>query len=305
VTRHSIALALVVATLAWGSPARAAGGAAPPKVAARVQLSPQVRSQLSAEQRRQVQLALSQARMETTQRLQVLQASIRVKKNGAAQAAKTAAVCAKGVVILEVTPTTFMPGDPLVVTGCGFNDSTGMLLLSDGNQQLKITSWSDTAIEATIPALGGFADPKSVTLSVVTVAAGKSAPSAALTLKPRLVLKEIVPAGVSLGGCGDFFMYGIVQHQVQPGDAPNCAKGTDTVSFGIQLKNNWTFHSLVFSTLCTAANTPCGGPNGATPAPGTYQLGKSFLPDLVVSWQGFVAYYPAIMVMGPEGTPAQ
>lgn len=235
-------------------------------------------------------------------RLGLLRANLAARKSVAVKFGDNAANCAKGPLISEVTPSSLMPGDPVLVTGCGFMDNIGMLLISDNNNQLKITRWSDKEIEATIPAIQGFTDPKNVTLSVVTVAAGKSAPSQSLTLKPTLVLKEIVPVGVTMSGCGDRYQYGIVEHTTKTGDPSHCGKGEDTVQFGIQLKNNWAFHSLIFTKLCTANLGPCGGANNATLIGSAYQLGKTYLPDLKVNWQGYVAYYPAIMVMGPSGT---
>jgi hypothetical protein len=270
--------------------------------------NPQTQARLAALNKQHVQGILDRELTKNLTRLDSLKGQIQQKKVNAPVAAKRAldagtAACLTGPQIFEVTPLTIMPGDPVVVTGCGFTGSTGMLLLSDGNRQMAITSWSDAAIEATVPKITGFADPKSVTLKVVTVDATKTAPSPPLTLKPSLVLQEILPAGVSLSGCGDSFVYGIVSHPVSPGEGQACGQGTDTVKFGYQLTNNWTFHSVVFDTLCTQSLTPCGGANHAAADTSVYQLGKSLIPDMKVTWQGYVSYYPSIMAVGPEGTP--
>jgi hypothetical protein len=260
---------------------------------------------LAARQRREVARIVEQHGAQARQRREDLRGRINARKDSWVNHGKQTEACFAGPRILEVVPTNFMPGDPVVVNGCGFLDGTGMLLLSEGKRQFAIEHWSDTRIEGTVPAMSGFVEAKNVSVSVITVDAGKSTPSSPLTLEPKLVLKEILPLGVDLSGCGDRYQYGIVEHRPQGNEAPSCGQGIDTVRFGIQLKNNWTFHSLVFNALCTASHTACGGANTANAMSGAYQLGKSYLPDLKVNWKGYVAYYPAIMAMGPEGTPAQ
>jgi hypothetical protein len=177
-----------------------------------------------------------------------------------------------------------------------------MLILSDGNTQMNVSGWTDSSIEATVPNLTGFADPKSVTIKVVTVEAGKSVPSKALSLKPTLVLKDISPVAAQTLACSGYFYDGIVSHMW---GSTTCKTGTDTVKFGTPLRNNWTFYAVFVDAVCPGFNYPVNcDPNYAyaTPVTDGYQLGKSTLPDMPVHWAGDVNYSPRIVAMGPAGT---
>jgi hypothetical protein len=287
--------AVVVAALLLASaPGRAADA---PKGAARV--SPDVQARFKAFSGQESQRVLSLENAKRTARTQSLKASFPALRSAAvAKAALDKAGCFANPRIDAVTPDTFQPGDPVLVTGCGFKDAKGMLLLSDGNTQMSVGSWADTSIESVAPDLQGFADPKSVTLKVVTVEAGKSVPSKPLTLQPSLDLKEIVAIAADLQGCTKFLEWGIVHHASDPG--ASCPKsGTDTVKFARTLQNHWAFHSLSFDTVCPGA---CGGLNGTQPDKSGFQLGKSVLPDLHVAWWGTMSYYASVRVMGPKGT---
>lgn len=287
--------ALIAAALLL--PAASGGAADVPKTAVRV--SPDVQARFKAFSGQESQRVLSQETARKTARAQSLKASFTALKSAAvSKAALDKTACLASLRIDAVTPNVFQPGDPVLVTGCGFRDAKGMLLLSDGNTQMSIGSWSDTSIESVVPDLQGFADPKSVTLKVVTVEAGKSAPSKPLTLQPSLDLKEIVATAADLQGCTKFLEWGIVHHGAD--SSSSCPKaGTDTLKFARTLKNHWAFHSLSFDTICPG---PCGALNGTQPDKSGFQLGKSVLPDLHVAWWGTMSYYASVWVMGPKGT---
>jgi hypothetical protein len=272
-------------------------GADAPKTAVRV--PPDVQAWFRAFSGQESQRVLSQETAKRTARTQSLKASFTALKSAAvSKAGLDKAGCLANPRIDAVTPDVFQPGDPVLVTGCGFKDAKGMLLLSDGNTQMSIGSWTGTSIESVAPDLQGFADPKSVTLVVVTVEAGKSASSKTLTLQPSLDLKEIVATAADLQGCSNFLQWGIVHHGAD--SSSSCPKaGTDTVKFARTLQNHWAFHSLSFDTICPGS---CGALNGTQPDKSGFQLGKSVLPDLHVAWWGTMSYYASVWVMGPKGT---
>jgi hypothetical protein len=271
--------------------------ATPPQPAAHVSADAQAKLKALSGQTSRRLLGLETAKRAS--RAQALKASFPALKSAAASKARIAAgACLGNPRIDAVTPAVFQPGDPVLVTGCGFQDAKGMLLLSDGNAQMSVGSWSDSAIESVVPDLSGFADPKGVTLKVVTVEAKPSVPSQALTLQPALELKEIVAEAADLQGCGALLGWGIVNHPAN--QAPACAKaGKDTVKLARTLQNHWAFHSLVFDTVCPGA---CGAMNGTQADTSAFQLGKSVLPDLHVSWWGTMSYFGSVFVMGPKGT---
>jgi len=291
---RTTAAALAVALLL---PAVSLAAADAPKAAARV--TPEVQARFRAFSGQESQRVLSLETANRTARTQSLKASFTALKSAAvAKAALNKAGCVANPRIDAVTPDVFQPGDPVLVTGCGFKDAKGMLLLSDGNTQMSIGSWTDTSIESVAPDLQGFADPKSVTLKVVTVEAGKSVPSKTLTLQPSLDLKEIVATTADLQGCTKNLEWGIVYHGAD--SSTSCPKaGTDTVKFARTLQNHWAFHSLSFDTVCSGS---CGALNGTQPDKSGFQLGKSVLPDLHVAWWGTMSYYASVWVMGPKGT---
>lgn len=285
---------VLAAGLFGSAPALAAEA---PKAAVRVSADAQAKFKaLSSETS---QRFLGQETAKRVARAQSLRASFAAAKTAAASRAKIdVAACLANPRIDAVTPETFQPGDPVLVTGCGFKDAKGMLLLSDGNVQMTVGAWSDTSVEAVVPDAEGFADPKSVTLKVVTVEAGKSVPSKPLTLQPLLELKEIVATAADLQGCGAALAWGIVVHGATSN--PSCPKaGKDTVKFARTLQHHWAFHSSVFDTVCTG---PCGALNGTQADTSGFHLGKSVLPDLPVAWWGAVSYYASVFVMGPKGT---
>lgn len=228
------------------------------------------------------------------------------RASAVSRAAADAAACRAAPRIYEVTPAAVLPDDPVGITGCGFGAAWGMVLLSDGDRQLAVTSWSENAIEATIPHVTGFADPKPVTLRVVTVGAARSEPSPPLTLRPLLDLVELAPTGWALEGCHRDYDAGVVYHAFGALRSATCIDhyGTDRLRFSYALRGGWTFHSVAFTKLCGPTfSEPCGGENDATPAVDAYRVGRPELPDLLVSWKKDVAYRPAIRVMGPAGTP--
>lgn len=278
-------------------PAASGGAADAPKTA--VGVSPDVQARLKAFSGHESQRVLGQETARRIARTQSLKASFAALRSAAvAKAGLDKAGCLANPRIDGVTPDVFQPGDPVLVTGCGFKDAKGMLLLSEGNTQMSIGSWTDTSIESVAPDLQGFADPKSVTLKVVTVEAGKSVPSKTLTLQPSLDLREIVATAADLQGCTKSLVWGIVYHGADSGSS--CPKaGTDTVKFARTLQNHWAFHSLSFDAICPGS---CGALNGTQPDKSGFQLGKSVLPDLHVAWWGTMSYYASVWVMGPRGT---
>ncbi len=228
------------------------------------------------------------------------------KPAAVSQAASDAAACRATPRIQEVGPDVVMPDDSLTITGCGFGGSRGMVLLSDGGQQLAVTAWTDNAVEATMPHLTGFADPKTVTVRIVTVDATRTAPSRPVTLRPLLDLYELAPTSVALEGCHKDFQWGTVFHAFGALVTATCRDhyGVDRIRFNVALRNGWTFHSVILTKLCGPTfSAPCGGENDATPVTDVYRVGRPELPDLVVNWKKDVAYYPAIRLMGPAGTP--
>ena len=279
-------------------PAGQAATADAPKPVARLSAA-EVQARLKAFSGQESQRLMSLAASKKTARAQTLRASFApIRSAAVSKATLDKGVCGSTPRIDAVTPDVFMPGDPVLVTGCGFKDSKGMLLLSEGNQQMAVSTWTDFSIEAVVPDLVGFADPKSVTLKVVTVEAGKSVPSKTLTLEPELDLKEIVATTADLQGCTKNLEWGIVYHGAD--SSTSCPKaGTDTLKFARTLQNHWAFHSLSFDTVCSGS---CGALNGTQPDKSGFQLGKSVLPDLHVAWWGTMSYYASVWVMGPKGT---
>jgi len=305
---RSTAAALAVSVV-WSSAVLAGPPVEAQKTAApvtRPMSREQVQSRLKAMRLEETQRIASLEAGERTARAQSLEGQIQARRAAAAsRALQDAAACKAAPQIYEVTPEVFMPGDAVTVTGCGFSGSRGMLLLSDGSQKMNVTAWTDTTVDATVPGVSGFAEPKSVTIKVATVEAGRSVSSKALTLKPTLVLKEIEPAGVDLQGCRKSWTGGIATHDYSGSFlAPGCSdvSGIDTVKFGVSLKGNWRVHSLVFEKVCAGGVKPCGADGDATPVPGGLQPGTSALPDLLVKWEKNVAYSPAVRVIGPHGT---
>jgi hypothetical protein len=287
----------VALAIAFLLPTASGGAAETPKTAVRV--SPDAQARFKAFSGQESQRVLSQEAAKRTARTQSLKGSFAALRSAAvSKAALDKAGCFANPRIDAVTPDVFQPGDPVLVTGCGFKDAKGMLVLSDGNTQMSIGSWTDTSIESVAPDLQGFSDPKSVTLKVVTVEAGKSVPSKTLTFQPSLDLKEIVATAADLQGCTPLLNWGIVIHVAN--STSGCPKaGTDTVKFARTLQNHWAIHSLSFDGICQGG---CGALNGMQPDKSGFHLGKSVLPDLHVAWWGSISYYASVWVMGPKGT---
>lgn len=301
-----VAAVLGLATWSGTAPAELPGAAQKPAAPVLPAVSPeQIGVRLKALADQETKSLKGQEAGKQTARTQALRSQFQARRAVAiSKAAADAAACKTTPKIYEVTPDLAMPDDPVAITGCGFGESKGMVILSDGNQQLTVTSWKDNAIEASLPHITGFADPKTVTLKVVTVEATKTAPSKAITLKPLLDLAELSPTGWVLEGCHKNFGYGIVHHTGALVSA-SCTDvaGTDRIRFNVALRNGWSFHSVIFTKLCGPTSGPCGGENDATPHTDVYQVGRPALPELVVDWKRTVSYYPAIRIMGPAGTP--
>jgi hypothetical protein len=284
-------------------PAAAAQKTAVPAASSQSLEQAQVRLKSFVGQRRQQLMGQESAKRAT--RVQGLRASFASIRSGVSSRVALTPDCGSAFRIDAVTPDVLLPGDPVLVTGCGFGGKKGTLVFSEGNQQMVVTAWTGFLIEATVPEMTGFADPKTVTLKVATAEAGKSLSSKPLVLKPILELGVgLLPSWTSiLQGCNKDLVWGIVGHTYSPVSTPGCSDeaGTDILKFSTTLKNNWTYHSLDFQKSCSGGSA-CGGENDATPVTGGLQLGQSTAPDLPVHWKRSVVYYAVLWTIGPAGT---
>lgn len=283
---------------------------------------PKLRELQAAEQRKRVsrQLAL---KAEITK---LVQKDLEIKKT------KKVEICTSPK-IFYVSSREVYPGDPVYIRGCGFGISKGMVAISPLNKQLEIETWVDGGIVGKIPSdITGFADPKTITLKVITIQGKASDPSASLTLKPNIQLRELMLTQPTFSDVCFHLYYKVpndyscfVEH-VNNQTSQQC-QGMDIIFQGCQLHSNWVFHYFDWSVHCREGDyeknkmqpISCNQIGSqANPVQNMNLLiGKSTIPRIEINWvvgpvrpsctscSNQLIYNYLMVISGPEGTSYQ
>ncbi|HTZ38908.1 MAG TPA: hypothetical protein VMB77_02030 [Syntrophales bacterium] len=228
--------------------------------------------------------------------------------------------------IRSVYPTTVNAGDPILIKGCGFLSQPGQAtflvnvrtagpggvgMTVPKTYTLNIKSWTDTAIQASIPEVTGFGSASLI------VTSSQNIPSAGFgfTLTQwtdyqllRDPSADSICSECSFGGGGN-------------------GSGTDQFLKNISLMNNWRVEKAELSCgyneptvdpgplgipiVNLFNDVPCNWPQyGAAMVGGTQpQAGDTQIKGISVQWKTkttyafeFVYYYGYVTVKGPKGT---
>jgi len=246
-----------------------------------------------------------------------------------AKTKKKAEICTSPK-IFYVSSREVYPGDPFYIRGCGFGITKGMVAILPLNRQLEIETWVEGRIVGKIPSdITGFADPKTITLKVVTIQGNASDPSPSLTLKPNIEIKQLMTTQWKESTCPpaaadtypQFCKYLDIRH-VNVGQQQ--CQGVDTLFQPLQLKNNWVFHYFNMEVSC-CKYPRFGGPEHFTSCSDTggqaspvqnmnLLIGKSTIPKIEINWstgagdmwwEVRLSYSFQMFIYGPAGTSHQ
>ena len=220
--------------------------------------------------------------------------------------------------ITSVYPAEVFPRSPVLIEGCGFGHQIGEVAISSFSRPIDIDSWSDRRIQGKIHHnLDGFAEPKAVTLKVVTPTRQESNPSASITIFPDYEIKilEITPVvgqGSTPGCRSNLYTGNTFSHSSRD---QRCS-GVDTILQRTVLKNKWVFHHFKEIRDCRnyqtgEGNCVSGGLSGNVihkyrPVHFNDLIGRSQLPKLEVEWgcgsRWVTSYVIELFIRGPKGT---
>lgn len=228
--------------------------------------------------------------------------------------------------IETVSPIDVEPGDPLLITGCGFGAIAGEVqILYEGNSPyLAIESWNDNAVTVRIPSIAGFTLPKKFLTIIRTAQGNQSVFWQLVTLNPTMVVDVLYGwsgLDADIDGCwfcswdsGYYYTKASGRYASFRGkhtDICGCS-GIDKFFMNVTLKNNWKFESVEVSGGCDTGDphTACSSHSVAD----AYvveqpQKGDSFIKTIAVGWRVDIEalaqsliYYGVVLVRGPAGT---
>lgn len=231
--------------------------------------------------------------------------------------------------IRSVYPTTVNPGDPILIKGCGFLSQPGQAtflvnvrtagpggvgMTIPKTYSVTVKSWTDTAIEASIPEVTGFGNASlTVTNSQNLQSSGFGFTLTAWT--DYQILKDPKPTSM----CQDCSFEG-----------GGNGSGTGHYLQNVSLLNNWRVERIEFRCgyneptvdpgplgipiISLINDIACNWPEyGAAMVPGTQpQPGDTQIKGISVEWKTktthpyeFVYYFGFVTVKGPKGTSPQ
>ncbi|MGA2532601.1 MAG: IPT/TIG domain-containing protein [Candidatus Aminicenantales bacterium] len=213
----------------------------------------------------------------------------------------------QGPRIDSIYPDTVYPGDPILITGAGFGPrwSVDVYIPGKGKPRLDITSWSETAIEATMPDVSGFPAPLSSSV-IVNTSKYKTA-NRYVTLTPILDLVELpysenrchISHTSDQDEAGGHFDYYIDVYHSSNLSYVWGDDGTDSCSQ--PLKNGWSIDSVRF-----APDALFYGWGGTITPQRLPKQGDTNI-DFSIKWStdvnGGIWWGIEIYVKGPRGVP--
>jgi hypothetical protein len=294
---------------------RAPRGRAAPKAA----LPRVVSAEVAAARLTDSKLEIAQARLRASDGSRALA----MQRSIAGRLARPGRLPCAGTQVREVYPTTLLPGDPVLLLGCGFPAKPAVVMSVPASPSaftaVQVTRSDATHIEAVVPTLSGFARAASVAFRV-----GPASLSAPVTLSPQLAIVGLdlnnpqtsFTMTSPLAPCRGSGHMPLINGQhfefIHPtGSAGDCS-GTDLFRTSRPLSPGWAYESTETWTRCLTRTSPatledCGSASQVVLPEGLqFSAGETVLPRIPFSWtcarDRTCAYGGTILVKGPKGT---